>query len=223
MQDDGTVNITKEPTTTEWGSPTTTGNTNYGSLKNLAPTKRETWTRLDFKGGSIIDERRMTAIISKQKSGVALSTTKGEGGSNLKALLPKRSTWTKLDFKGGQVEDFRRTRGADSNSSSIVALNNDNKPYSNLKLLLPPRTITWRKKNQLLSSGSAPIISSNPEERLADIKDEITSDTSFSDDKVNVVYDDDDDDEEEEMDVTNKFTNLKDLLPEKRSTSRTIL
>ena len=169
----------------------------------------------------------MIAIISEPKSGVALSTTKGEGGSNLKALLPKRSTWTKLDFKGGQVEDFRRTRGADSNSSSTVALNNDNKPYSNLKLLLPPRTITWRKKNQLLSSGSAPIISSNVrglrEERLADIKDEITSDTTFSDDEVNVVYDDDDDDEEEEMDVTNKFTNLKDLLPEKRSTSRTIL
>ena len=228
MQDDGTVNITKEPTTsTEWGSPTTNGNTDYGSLKNLAPTKRETWTRLDFKGGSIIDERRMIAIISEPKSGVALSTTKGEGGSNLKALLPKRSTWTKLDFKGGQVEDFRRTRGADSNSSSTVALNTDNKPYSNLKLLLPPRTITWRKKNQLLSSGSAPIISSNVrglrEERLADIKDEITSDTTFSDDEVNVVYDDDDDDEEEEMDVTNKFTNLKDLLPEKRSTSRTIL
>jgi hypothetical protein len=60
------------------------------------------------------------------------------------------------------------------------------------------------------------------EERLVDIKDEITSDTSLSDDEVNVVYDDDDDDDEE-MDLTNKFTNLKDLLPEKRSTSRTVL
>ena len=237
MQDDGTVNVTKELTSTttyattrseiEWGNPTTTGNTNYGSLKNLAPTKRETWTRLDFKGGSIIDERRTaTAIISKV-SDVALSTTQGEGGSNLKALLPKRSTWTMLDFKGGQIEDFRRTRGADSSSSSgsIISLN-DNKPYSNLKLLLPPRTITWRKKSQLLSSGSAPIMSSNVrglrEERLVDIKDEITSDTSLSDDEVNVVYDDDDDDDEE-MDLTNKFTNLKDLLPEKRSTSRTVL
>ena len=33
------------------------------------------------------------------------------------------------------------------------------------------------------------------EERLVDIKDEITSDTSVSD-EVNVVYDDDDDEEE---------------------------
>ena len=105
-----------------------------------------------------------------------------------------------LDFKGGQIEDFRRTRGADSSSSGILSLK-DNKPYSNLKLLLPPRTITWRKKSQLLSSGSAPIMSSNVrglrEERLVDIKDEITSDTSVSD-EVNVVYDDDDDEEEEE-------------------------
>jgi hypothetical protein len=36
------------------------------------------------------------------------------------------------------------------------------------------------------------------EERLVDIKDEITSDTSVSD-EVNVVYDDDDDEEEEEI------------------------
>jgi hypothetical protein len=108
-----------------------------------------------------------------------------------------------LDFKGGQIEDFRRTRGADSSSSGILSLK-DNKPYSNLKLLLPPRTITRRKKSQLLSSGSAPIMSSNV--------DEITSDTSVSD-EVNVVYDDDD--EEEEMDVTK--------LPEKKSTSRTVL
>ena len=120
-----------------------------------------------------------------------------------------------LDFKGGQIEDFRRTRGADSSSSGILSLK-DNKPYSNLKLLLPPRTITRRKKSQLLSSGSAPIMSSNVrglrEERLVDIKDDITSDTSVSD-EVNVVYDDDD--EEEEMDVTK--------LPEKKSTSRTVL
>lgn len=238
MQDDGTVNVTKEPTTTnpattrseiEWGSPTTTENTNYGSLKDLAPTIRETWTRLDFKGGSIIDERRTTAMISKLSEG-ALSSIKGEGGSNLKALLPKRSKWVMLDFKGGQVEDFRRTRGADGSSSGIVSLN-DNKPYSNLKLLLPPRTITWRKNSQLLSSGSAPIMSSTVrglrEERVVDIQDEITSDTSLSDDEVNVVYDDndgnDDDDDEEDMDVTNKFANLKDLLPEKRSASRTVL
>ncbi|KAL3809493.1 hypothetical protein ACHAXA_007964 [Cyclostephanos tholiformis] len=240
MEDDGTVNMMKEPSPSPL-RPTAAsdassvsaeaivdlddgwdgGKNNYGSLKDLAPTRRETWTRLDFKGASIVDDRRT-------KRGVVNvgGSVNEAGGGNLRALLPKRPTWTKLDFKGGSVEDERRTRRKPPGGASGIVEGG----YSNLKTLLPERTITW-KKNQVLRSGSAAVVSSNArglrEERLPDIKYKLTDGASSgSDDMYDEEVDGEDEDEEEggvgRKDEVKPYTNLKDLLPERKTTWRTV-
>ena len=143
MEDDGTVNYSKEPTSgsssssssstappspqssspsspirgtregfnSDSSKPTNEVSTtsskesggNYGSLKELTTSiKRPTWTKLDFKGGSVEDTSR-TKGMNKAASVDDVNTKEGGsiGGGNLQDLLPKRATWTKLDFKGG--------------------------------------------------------------------------------------------------------------------------
>lgn len=108
------------------------------SLKDLLPTKKPTWTKLDFKGGVIEDERRTKKI----------SVDIGNTDSNLKTLLlqSKKPTWTKLDFKGGVVEDDRRMRKA-----SVYGANAElsEGKYSNLKTLLPERKILWGSRGKV--------------------------------------------------------------------------
>jgi hypothetical protein len=105
------------------------------NLKDLLP-KKPTWTKLDFKGGSVPDERRTKNIP------VAASTP----DSSLKTLLlqAKKPTWTKLDFKGVGVEDASRTKR--------VAKEDFNKgQYTNLKTLLPEKKIQWGTRGKVAS------------------------------------------------------------------------
>ena len=140
-------------------------------------------------------------------------------------MLPKRATWTRLDFKGASVEDERRTREKVPGGGGGGIVNEGR--YSNLKMLLPERTITWKKK-QVLSSGSATVVSSNVrglrEEKQSDIKDEIADSASLSGDEINVEEIDEEEEEEQEQEQEIKaYTNLKDLLPERRNMFRTII
>ena len=278
MEDDGTVNYSKEPsssstTTTKNKQPSTypqssskirgtkdgfdsdseapmvdlgedtqeattaaRTNNNYGSLKELTTSiQRPTWTKLDFKGGSVVDERRMQQMNKKTDDDDTISSD-GEGGSSvgggksLQELLPKRATWTKLDFKGVPVEDERRTKKQSGNSSSGSSFNQGG--YSSLKTLLPTRTITWHK-NQVLSSGSAPTLSQVSrglrEERQQAMKDEVLASISAegtnNDDKEDgeeggVAAEEDDSIGGGGEDVK-AYQNLKDLLPQRKVTWRT--
>ena len=247
MEDDGTVNMMKEPSPAPRPpasavsslSPHGTGDTaaagpvdgwgggknNYGSLRDLAPTRRETWTRLDFKGASIVDERRTTRGGAGAGGAVDDAGFGGGGGGNLRGLLPKSATWTRLDVKGASVVDERRMGGKVPGGGGGGIVNEGG--YSNLKILLPARTITW-KKNQVLSSGSATVASSNVrglrEEKQSDIKDEIAdTSASSSEDEINVEeIDEEEKEEKEEEEKIKAYTNLKDLLPERRNMFRTI-
>jgi len=265
MEDDGTVNYSKEPTSgsssssstappppqssspsspirgTREGfnsdsskptdeSPVATSSSdsggNYGSLKELTTSiQRPTWTKLDFKGGSVEDTSR-TKGMNKKEGGVDDVTNEGEsiggggGGGNLQDLLPKRATWTKLDFKGVPVEDERRTENAArSNTDNSSSFNKGE--YTSLKTLLPERTINWRKKKQVLSSGAATSGEvkrelMRREERQKAMKDEVlasveqsrvVAESSSDEDKTGSA------DKEEEV---KPYQNLKDLLPERK-------
>lgn len=245
MEDDGTVNMQKEPSTPpasssgssdnsasksnkethavlDLGNKLESGAANYGSLKDLAPTKRATWTKLDFKGGSVVDERRMK---KKEVRDDAASSDNCLGGG-LRELLPKRATWTKLDFKGASVEDTRRTKNRNIPSSGSY---NEGK-YSNLRTLVPERTITW-KKNQVLSSGSATAMSQMGvrglrEERQQAMRDDViasaTINSSASDDATSSEDDKEEKDLASDSSLTEikAYTNLRDLLPERKVTWR---
>lgn len=245
MEDDGTVNMQKEPSTPpasssgssdnsasksnkethavlDLGNKLESGAANYGSLKDLAPTKRATWTKLDFKGGSVVDERRMK---KKEVRDDAASSDNCLGGG-LRELLPKRATWTKLDFKGASVEDTRRTKNRNIPSSGSY---NEGK-YSNLRTLVPERTITW-KKNQVLSSGSATSMSQMGvrglrEERQQAMRDDViasaTINSSASDDATSSEDDKEEKDLASDSSLTEikAYTNLRDLLPERKVTWR---
>eukprot|EP00804_Cyclotella_cryptica_P002969 CCRYP_005988-RB/>CCRYP_005988-RB protein AED:0.42 eAED:0.45 QI:0/0/0/1/0/0/2/0/514 len=108
------------------------------SLKDLLPTKKPTWTKLDFKGGVVEDERRTKKI----------SVNVGDADSNLKTLLlqAKKPTWTRLDFKGGVVEDDRRTRKASAHGADTESSEGK---YTNLKTLLPERKIQWGSRGKV--------------------------------------------------------------------------
>mmetsp|Transcript_3773 Transcript_3773/g.8411 ORF Transcript_3773/g.8411 Transcript_3773/m.8411 type:complete len:141 (-) Transcript_3773:82-504(-) len=137
--------------------------------------------------------------------------------------MPKRATWTKLDFKGASVEDERRTKRITS-SSKERNLNNEGQ-YTNLKSLLPERTITWKNK-QVLSSGSAAITTTR-EDRQRAMKNDVIASSSAN----HSASDGDDTDaadtggestisasSSEEM---KPYSNLKDLLPERKMSWRT--
>ena len=207
-------------------------NNNYGSLKELTTSiQRPTWTKLDFKGGSVVDERRMQ-MMNKKTDDDTISTDGGSGsiggggGKSLQELLPKRATWTKLDFKGVPVEDERRTKKQSGSSSSGSSSTFNQGGYSSLKTLLPTRTITWHK-NQVLSSGSAPTLSQVSrglrEERQQAMKDEVLASISAesTDDDEDEGEEDSIGEEEEEEEEVKAYQNLKDLLPQRKVTWRT--
>ena len=139
-----------------------------GSLQALLP-KRATWTKLDFKGVPVEDERRTKRNTTQQ--GNTDSFNKGEYTS-LKTLLPERTIkWRKKEqllssgaATSGEVkrELMRREErqkamkdevlaSVDQSSSSDVVASSDEdvtgdsddekevKPYQNLKDLLPER------------------------------------------------------------------------------------
>lgn len=238
MEDDGTVNMMKEPSPVVALDTTIAirglgGNgdalvdlnipvanvANYGSLKNLLPSKRVTWTKLDFKGASIEDDRRMkkNAVVDAASrdtsAGIEISDKKGSG---LKGLLPVRPTWTKLDFRGASVEDERRTKRTSPRTSPKF---NEGQYYSNLKSLLPARTITFRK-DQVFSSGSATIVNSNmirtqstgSQGESATVNE---SQHHHGDEGDGVIGENVTDNDYQ------SFTNLKDLLPERKLSWRT--
>lgn len=252
MEDDGTVHMMKEPSTPprdedaamvdldESTSSSSASTANYGSLKDLLPTKRATWTKLDFKGAPVEDVRRTKKPAAVDHEGIDDNAQSGAGegvraGAGLKDLLPKRATWTKLDFKGGSVVDERRTKQMSTSGGGSSSTFNEGQ-YTNLKTLLPPRTITW-KKDQVLSSGSATTVSSNVrglrEERQLAMKNEVVASA-----RNRAALEDDSDNNGEGGDVSNEFeatiasgdaldedgsssyTNLKDLLPERKVTWR---
>jgi len=233
MEDDGTVNIAKEPSaaptnqdedapmvdldqSSQQNAAPAKERVKYGSLRDLAPTTRATWTKLDFKGGSVIDERR-----TKKNPQVSMDSHSGntfdrnESSGNLKQLLlPKREIWTKLDFHGASVRDERRTVPKKNWNDQSSAFNEGG--YSSLRTLLPERTITW-KKNQVLSSGSATAVSDNVrglrEERQKAMREEVVAsanEDAADDDDLPAATDDGLSGE------TKPYSNLKDLLPEKK-------
>ncbi|KAL7438803.1 hypothetical protein ACHAXM_006387 [Skeletonema potamos] len=140
------------------------------NLKDLALTsKRPIFTKLDFKGGSVEDDRRTKSLSPSS------SFTGGEGGvvpsSGLKglALSSKRPIFTKLDFKGGSVEDNRRMKTKAPSTTTEAST-----PQGNLKDLLPKRpTFTKldfkggsvederRMKKQSSSSSTAALLPSS--------------------------------------------------------------
>jgi len=186
---------------------------NYGSLKDLLPTKRPTWTKLDFHGASVPDERRTKTTSGDQVVGDSNDDNAAviNEGSNLKDLLPKKAIWTKLDFHGASVEDERRTKkkvGTVGGSFNVGQ-------YSNLTTLLPKRTISW-KKDQVLSSGSAPVVSDNVrglrEERQQAMKNEVIASVNEDDNAALSSDDEDDDDANWSEEEVKPYSNLKDVL-----------
>ena len=248
MEDDGTVNMMKEPASTVLApvakatisdgdddddddalvdldsQVALASGVNYGSLKNLLPEKRLTWTKLDFKGASVVDDRRMKGRGDGggSSTGIEVNDKQGSSSVGLKALLPVRPTWTKLDFHGASVEDERRTKKRTPTQSSITKKFNEGQNYSNLTSLLPARTITFRK-GQVFSSGSATMVNSNimrstqslgRQDRMMGVKKE----TNADDDEV---IDENEDNNFDSM-QGKSYTNLKDLLPERKISWRTI-
>ncbi|KAL7448068.1 hypothetical protein ACHAWC_000326, partial [Mediolabrus comicus] len=160
MEDDGTVSYTKSrPGGGESGSSasmvdlgteastTTSGDGGGGEESEAAPSppsvnlkdlagisKRPVFTKLDFKGGSVPDDRRekkSTVDNDVEEEAAPLSLS----GLRKLALSSKRPTFTKLDFHGTGVVDERRIpKDTTSTAAAEVPTNK-----SNLKDLLPKR------------------------------------------------------------------------------------
>jgi hypothetical protein len=257
MEDDGTVNMMKQPSSSVLAPVTPTSissgssdrdygarvdldyhqdvasGANYGSLKDLLPVKRLTWTKLDFKGASVEDERRMKKkVVAVRDAASAGGDVIGDviesndrRGRGLKELLPVRPTWTKLDFRGASVEDERRTKRKDSPQSSTKSFNEGQ--YSNLKTLLPERTITFRQ-GQVFSSGSATMVNSNvmrlprlgSQQQAGD--NDVSQQQQHGDEVDDGVSDSENTDKAyDSMQEKTTYTNLKDLLPERKMSWRT--
>ena len=270
MEDDGTVNMMKQPSSSVLAPPVTptstssgssssssssdrdygarvdldynqdvaSGGVNYGSLKDLLPVKKLTWTKLDFKGASVEDERRMKKKVvaagdaASAGGGDVIGDTIGSNdrrGRGLKELLPVKPTWTKLDFRGASVEDERRTRRKDSPQSSTKSFNEGQ--YSNLTTLLPERTITFRQGQQVYSSGSATMVNSNVMRTPRLGSQQQTGGNDVSQQQQQEEHGDEVDDGVSDNENTDKaydsmqekttYTNLKDLLPERKMSWRT--
>jgi hypothetical protein len=159
MEDDGTVSYTKSRPGDESGSSasmvdlgteastTTSGGGGGGeksgaeapspsvNLKDLAGiSKRPVFTKLDFKGGSVPDDRRekkspVDNDVEEEAAPLSLS------GLRKLALSSKRPTFTKLDFHGTGVADERRIPKDTTAAAEVAPTNNK----SNLKDLLPKR------------------------------------------------------------------------------------
>lgn len=123
------------------------------NLKELLPTKTTVWTKLDFKGGPVEDERRTkSAPVAQSPSDSSLKTL---------LLQSKKPTFTKLDFKGVGVEDVSRTKKS--------AKENFNQgQYSSLKTLLPERKIQWGSRGKVVSiSDSNVVVDSAPNKSVS--------------------------------------------------------
>ena len=192
-------------------------------LKELAlSSKRPMFTKLDFKGGSVVDERRTKKAPSTNTAEV--STTQG----NLKDLLPTRPTFTKLDFKGGNVEDERRTKKQPSSSTPALATSTPSS--GSLKTLLPERKFMWKKQEQRRSTTndfigsvrgdsiarSTTATNSVREAKQKAMRDEVISAAiaTNSDSGNDVVGDDDEPSGGGEGEGS--YSNLTDLLPRKK-------
>lgn len=125
------------------------------NLKDLLPTKRQVWTKLDFKGGSVEDERRT------KSAPVAESNT----DSNLKTLLmqSKKPTFTKLDFKGVGVEDESRAKKGEKEDFNKGQ-------YSSLKTLLPERKIQWGTRGKVVSISDSNVNVDSGESKSVSLK-----------------------------------------------------
>jgi len=187
-------------------------------LKELAlSSKRPIFTKLDFKGGSVEDERRTKKAPSTDTTEASSSTTTTK--SNLKDLLPKRPTFTKLDFKGGNVEDERRTKKPPSSTTDFTKTSSS----GSLQTLLPERKFMWRKQehrsttNDFIGSVSGDFLartttSSNSvrEAKQKAMRDEVNASATAAE----VTSDDGDD--ESGSEGGESYSNLTDLLPQKK-------
>ena len=132
-------------------------------------------------------------------AGVCVATNNNDNNYGLlKDLLStKQATWTKLDFQGASVEDERCTIQTTTS--------------------LPKRTTLW-KKDQVLNSESAPVISDNVrglwEERKQAKKNEVIDSVNDNDDAtLSRDKDEEDDDEFNWSEERRKpYSNLKDVL-----------
>eukprot|EP00984_Skeletonema_dohrnii_P017995 scaffold8312_cov92-Skeletonema_dohrnii-CCMP3373.AAC.1 len=192
-------------------------------LKELAlSSKRPMFTKLDFKGGSVVDERRTKKAPSTNTAEV--STAQG----NLKDLLPTRPTFTKLDFKGGNVKDERRTKKQPSSSTPALATSTPSS--GSLKTLLPERKFMWKKQEQRRSTTndfigsvrgdsiarSTTATNSVREAKQKAMRDEVISAaTATNSDSGNDVVGDDDE-SSGGGEGEGSYSNLTDLLPRKK-------
>jgi len=192
-------------------------------LKELAlSSKRPMFTKLDFKGGSVVDERRTKKAPSTNTAEV--STTQG----NLKDLLPTRPTFTKLDFKGGNVEDERRTKKQPSSSTPALATSTPSS--GSLKTLLPERKFMWKKQEQRRSTTndfigsvrgdsiarSTTATNSVREAKQKAMRDEVISAAAATNSESGNDVVGDDDEPSGGGEGEGSYSNLTDLLPRKK-------
>jgi len=192
-------------------------------LKELAlSSKRPMFTKLDFKGGSVVDERRTKKAPSTNTAEV--STTQG----NLKDLLPTRPTFTKLDFKGGNVEDERRTKKEPSSSTPALATSTPSS--GSLKTLLPERKFMWKKQEQRRSTTndfigsvrgdsiarSTTATNSVREAKQKAMRDEVISAATATNSESGNDVVGDDDEPSGGGEGEGSYSNLTDLLPRKK-------
>jgi len=207
------------PTQTDEGAATAPAS----GLKELAlSSKRPMFTKLDFKGGSVVDERRTKKAPSTNTAEV--STTQG----NLKDLLPTRPTFTKLDFKGGNVEDERRTKKQPSSSTPALATSTPSS--GSLKTLLPERKFMWKKQEQRRSTTndfigsvrgdsiarSTTATNSVREAKQKAMRDEVISAAAATNSESGNDVVGDDDEPSGGGEGEGSYSNLTDLLPRKK-------
>ncbi|KAL7490381.1 hypothetical protein ACHAWT_005487 [Skeletonema menzelii] len=190
-------------------------------LKGLAlSSKRPIFTKLDFKGGSVVDERR-----AKKKAPSTTNTAEASSSSttksNLKDLLPTRPTFTKLDFKGGNVEDERRTKKQPDQDHSKLSSS------GSLQSLLPERKFMWKKQerrsntNDFIGSVGGDFIartttaSKNDSVREAKQK-AMRNEVIASATVATGALDEDEEDESGGVQEVESYSNLTDLLPQKK-------
>eukprot|EP00985_Skeletonema_marinoi_P008253 scaffold3700_cov84-Skeletonema_marinoi.AAC.12 len=193
-------------------------------LKELAlSSKRPMFTKLDFKGGSVVDERRTKKAPSTTNT-AEVSTTQG----NLKDLLPTRPTFTKLDFKGGNVEDERRTKKQPSSSTPALATSTPSS--GSLKTLLPERKFMWKKQEQRRSTTndfigsvrgdsiarSTTATNSVREAKQKAMRDEVISAAAATNSESGNDVVGDDDEPSGGGEGEGSYSNLTDLLPRKK-------
>ena len=191
-------------------------------LKGLAlSSKRPIFTKLDFKGGSVVDERRAKKKAPSTTNTAEASSSSSTTKSNLKDLLPTRPTFTKLDFKGGNVEDERRTKKQPDQDHSKLSSS------GSLQSLLPERKFMWKKQerrsntNDFIGSVGGDFIartttaSKNDSVREAKQK-AMRNEVIASATVATGALDEDEEDESGGVQEVESYSNLTDLLPQKK-------